>query len=190
MVHAHQTDLHNRITRAGYGVRVALRDEAVMNKALGEPAGHRSESTVRRIKSACEPLVQGLLFSGEAEFPRRCGAPATSPPPSPPPARAIPKGRSLRDLDLSRRLFKYPCSYLIYTESFDALPGPAREYVYRRLWEVLDGSDQGKEFAHLSPQDRRAVLAILRDTKKGLPRVLERETLKARARDAAGAPCA
>ncbi len=27
-----------------------------------------------------------------------------------------PQGRSLRDLDLTTRLFKYPCSYLIYSQ--------------------------------------------------------------------------
>ena len=32
------------------------------------------------------------------------------------------KGRSLYELDLNRRLMKYPCSYLIYSPAFDALP--------------------------------------------------------------------
>jgi hypothetical protein len=32
------------------------------------------------------------------------------------------KGRSLREIDLTRRLFRYPLSYLIYSESFDAMP--------------------------------------------------------------------
>jgi hypothetical protein len=44
-----------------------------------------------------------------------------------------PKGRSLRDFDLRTRLFKYPCSCLIYSESFEALPEPAKTYVYHRL---------------------------------------------------------
>src|SRR5439155_19632047 len=46
-------------------------------------------------------------------------------------------GRSLRDLDLNRRMFRYPCSFLIYSEAFDALPKPALDYFYRRLWDVL-----------------------------------------------------
>jgi hypothetical protein len=36
------------------------------------------------------------------------------------------KGRSLRELDLNRRLMKYPCSYLIHSPAFDALPARAR----------------------------------------------------------------
>jgi hypothetical protein len=45
----------------------------------------------------------------------------------------------------------------------------AMERVYRRLWEVLTGVDQSKPFQHLSADDRRAILEILRETKPGLP---------------------
>ena len=40
------------------------------------------------------------------------------------------KGGSLRDLDLQRRLFRYPCSYMIYSEAFEALPAAARTAMY------------------------------------------------------------
>jgi len=79
------------------------------------------------------------------------------------------KGRSLRDFDLQKRIFKYPCSYLIYSEAFDAIPEPAKKYIYRRLFEILSGRDQSPEFASLSSQDRRAILEILVATKPGLP---------------------
>ena len=79
------------------------------------------------------------------------------------------RGRSVRDFDLHTRIFKYPCSYLIYSEAFDAIPGPAKEYIYRRMFEVLSGREQGPEFASLSGEDRRAVLEILVATKPGLP---------------------
>jgi uncharacterized protein with ATP-grasp and redox domains len=79
------------------------------------------------------------------------------------------QGRSLRDFDLQRRLFKYPLSYMIYSEAFDALPPAVRERVYRRLYQVLTGEDQTPKFKRLSAEDRRAVLEILRDTKSNLP---------------------
>jgi hypothetical protein len=75
----------------------------------------------------------------------------------------------LRDFDLHKRIFRYPCSYLIYSEAFDALPEPAKGYVYRRLFEVLSGGEQGPEYASLSSEDRRAILEILVATKPGLP---------------------
>jgi hypothetical protein len=79
------------------------------------------------------------------------------------------QGRSLRELDLQRRLMRYPCSYMIYSEAFDAMPAAAREAVYNRLWQVLSGRERHPRYNRLSVADRRAVLEILRDTKKGLP---------------------
>jgi hypothetical protein len=169
MVMEHQTEMHNRLTRANFQTRLALRDEAEFNKALGRPAEYRSDSTLRRIKNAGEPVVQYMLFCEEAqltdpikgtsgfaeEFVKR--GPRDS------------KRRSLRDFDLKRRLFAYPCSYIIYSEVFDALPAEVKDYVLRRLWEVLSGQDTSKEFAHLSAADRSAILEILRETKPNLP---------------------
>jgi hypothetical protein len=169
MVLEHQTEMHNRLTRANFLTRMALRDEAEFNKALGRPADYRSDSTLSRIKNAGEPVVKYLLMAEEAaltepvkgtsgfteEFAKR--GPRDG------------RGRSLHQLDLKRRLFAYPCSYLIYSEAFDALPLPVRDYVLQRLWEVLNGKDTSKDFAHLSPEDRRAIVEILRETKKDLP---------------------
>jgi hypothetical protein len=58
---------------------------------------------------------------------------------------------------------------LIYSEAYDALPAPLRDRVFRRLWEVLTDSDSSEKFRHLSPGDRQDILAILRETKPGLP---------------------
>jgi hypothetical protein len=79
------------------------------------------------------------------------------------------KGRSLRQLDLEKRLMRYPCSYMIYTPAFDALPPAALDAVYRRLWQVLSGEDHGQSYAHLTLPDRQAIAEILRATKAGLP---------------------
>ena len=43
------------------------------------------------------------------------------------------KGRSLRDLDLKTRVFRYRCSYMIYSPAFDALPDDARAAFFSRL---------------------------------------------------------
>jgi hypothetical protein len=169
MVLEHQVEAHNLLTRANFHTREALHAETRLNKDLGEPEGHRWESTNIRIKSPCEALVKYLLFSGEApltgkltgssdfaaEFSHR--GPRDS------------QGRSLRDFDLERRMFRYPCSYLIYSRSFDALPAEAKDLVLKRMWEVLSGADRSREFSHLSDDDRNSILEILRSTKPGLP---------------------
>jgi hypothetical protein len=76
------------------------------------------------------------------------------------------KGRSLRDLDLTRRLMRYPCSYMIYSEAFDGLPAAAKTAIYRRLKDVLEGRVQSPRYARLTASDRQAVLDILRETKR------------------------
>ena len=81
------------------------------------------------------------------------------------PARAHAPGESTSTL----RLFRYPCSYMIYTAAFDALPTDAKDAVYRRLWQVLSGADRDSRYEHLTRGDRQAVVEILRDTKPGLP---------------------
>ena len=79
-------------------------------------------------------------------------------------------GRSLRDFDLKTRLFRYPCSYLIYSASFDALPAEMKDYVYKRLWQVLNADDdEAGDFSHLKRSQRRTILQILAETKKDLP---------------------
>jgi hypothetical protein len=75
------------------------------------------------------------------------------------------QGRSLRDFDLQRRLFRYPLSYMIYSEIFDAMPAAAKHRIYQKLFDVLSGTDRNPKFAHLSDADRRAILEIVRDTK-------------------------
>ena len=79
------------------------------------------------------------------------------------------KGRSLRQLDLERRLLRYPCSYMIYAEAFDALPRDVKATIYQRMWDVLSGQDTSPRYARLSASDRQAVIEIVRDTKQNLP---------------------
>ena len=169
MVLEHQGKMHNLITQANYQCRLAQRDADIINQMLEQPRRYDSESTVSRLKSAAEPLVRYMLFCDEAPLSARVEGTSGFQTEFAKRGPRDPQGRSLRDLDLTRRLFKHPCSYLIYSEAFDALPPPMLDQVYRRLWQVLSGEDQSQEFAHLSAADRRAILEILRDTKQGLP---------------------
>ena len=69
-------------------------------------------------------------------------------------------------------MFRYPLSYLIYSESFAVLPALAREYVERRMSEVLSGKDRSKAFAHLSDESRTAIREILLETAPALSKRL------------------
>ena len=66
---------------------------------------------------------------------------------------------------MTTRLFKYPLSFLVYSEAFDALPAYAKDYVYGRFRTILSVQDRAKPYAHLSADDRKALLEILTATK-------------------------
>lgn len=66
-------------------------------------------------------------------------------------------------------MFRYPLSYMIYSEAFDGMPEYDRARIWQRIYDVLTGKDTGKTFARLTPEDRKAILEIVRDTKSGLP---------------------
>ena len=75
----------------------------------------------------------------------------------------------LRDFDLQTRLFRYPLSYLVYSDLFDRMPTSIRRRVYQRLHDVLTGTVADAKYAKLSEAARRSVLEILIDTKRNLP---------------------
>jgi hypothetical protein len=169
MVLEHQTQMQNLITRASFETRAALHYDKIMNQAMDRPVDHRSDSAKRRIASVGDKLVDYMLFvdefqltdpiRGTSDFSSKFAAlgPFDS------------RGRSLRELDLTHRLLKYPCSYLIYSKPFANLPAPVKEHVHRRLFDVLVSGDEDARYAHLTDTDRRAILEILRDTKPNLP---------------------
>ncbi|QOV92348.1 hypothetical protein IPV69_05580 [Humisphaera borealis] len=166
---AHQAEAHNLMTKANYACKFALRDARIMNEALGQPLDEMSDSTHRRINSSAETLLRYLLFCDEAPLAAPIEGTSTFARDFTARGPRDSRGRSLRDFDLTRRTFKYPLSYLIYSRGFDGLPEQTRSRLYARLFEVLTGKDQDKAFAHLSADDRRAILEILLETKKDLP---------------------
>jgi hypothetical protein len=113
--------------------------------------------------------VDYLLFSGETRLTAEIKGTSDFAKEFPKAGPKDSRGRSLREFDLRTRMFRYPCSYMIYSEAFDKMPAAVKDRIYRRMWEVLSGKDTSAPFAHLSPADRKAIYEILRATKKGLP---------------------
>ena len=166
MILAHQSSVHNLITAAAYEARRAEYDERIAASSRGAgSAVVLSEASRVRIETASERLVRAMLFVKEAALAEPVAGTSDFAAEFGRNGKRDRKGRSLRDLDLQRRLFKYPLSYLVYAESFDALPDSVKRYVYRRLHEVLSGEDARPEFGHLLQADRDAVREILEETK-------------------------
>ena len=153
MVLEHQTHMHNFLTRLNYESTIAL-----------QQYGH-----INYLKNITEGFLRYLLFTEEAplaspvrgsdDFTR--GFAAKGP--------RDKRGRSLRDFDLQTRLFKYPCSFLIYSEAFDALPDVVKTRLYQRLWDILTGKDTAAEWQKIPDETKQAIREILADTRPGLP---------------------
>jgi hypothetical protein len=169
MVLAHQTQMHNLITQTNYQTRLALYADQKRNQAADLPADTISDAARKQFEGPAEQLVRYLLFANEVQLETPVSGTSTFTEEFAQRGPRDSQGRSLRDFDLHTRIFKYPCSYLIYSEAFDAIPEPAKQYIYRRLFDVLSGREQGPEFASLSSQDRQAILEILVATKPNLP---------------------
>ena len=146
LVLTHQAQVHNLIIQA-------------------HRAGHSTSTVPSLLEGAVDRLLSEMLFVGEAplsgpvrgttDYAREFAARGPE----------DKQGRSLRDLELDRRLFRYPLSFLIYSAAFDALPDNVRHLFYARLDAVLSGQDRDQDFAHLSTADRVAIREILDATK-------------------------
>ncbi len=159
----HQTRMTNLITRVGYEVRLALHD------AQATEISDLDSDKQTRIANAIEEMIRYMLFTDEARLEAPVRGVTTFGKEFAEGGPRDEKERSLRELDLETRLLRYPCSYLIYSTQFNALPPPAKEIIYRRLWEVLSGSDESGPFRTLTAADRQAIREILIATKPDLP---------------------
>jgi hypothetical protein len=163
MVAEHQSEVLNLITKANFETRRALHYQKALNKELGQPVGTLSESTKSRIEGAAETLARALLFAGEPRLTDPIAGTSGYAKHFVTLGPRDPRGRTLRELDLKTRLFRYPVSYMVTTEAFAELLSPAREAVYARLAAVLTTQQTGKDYANHSTSDRRAALEILRE---------------------------
>lgn len=116
-----------------------------------------------RIEGAVDRLLDAMLFVGEAPLVGRVRGSSSFVDEFPARGPADALGRSLRDFDLERRLFRHPLSFLIYSDAFQALPAPALDAFHRRLDRILSG-DPDETYGHLTEEDRRAIRKILDET--------------------------
>ncbi|HKB13631.1 MAG TPA: hypothetical protein VKD69_23350 [Vicinamibacterales bacterium] len=156
LVFDHQAHAINLLTRLNWESRVAA-------------AAGRAATTDATLRPLIDELAGYLLFAGES-------------PPSVPLtprdgfaerlAASVPRdrrGRSLAELDLVDRLFRYPCSYMIYSAAFDGLAPDVRAAVYQRISDTLSRGDAADPRDRAAAERRGAVLEILRDTKPEFP---------------------
>ncbi|MDA1273182.1 MAG: hypothetical protein O2960_03890 [Verrucomicrobia bacterium] len=163
MVLEHQVGIHNRLSTASLRVRKWTHYQRQLQKELGEPViSEPTGSALRVIQSEAQRILEYLFFSEEIPLPSggiqgnesfqtafRSNRHEDS------------QGRSLKDLDLSARLFSYRCSYMVYSKAFCSMPKELKTELYRRIWEVLDSENPPAEFSHLRDEERASIREIL-----------------------------
>ena len=161
LVLEHRTHMTNLLVRMGWETRVADYEAA----RAGRPPADQAAA----IRDTAVELVDYLLFVDEAPLPPGIRSTSGFGDRFSAQGPFDSRDRSLHQLDPDGRLLRYPCSFLIYTDAFDALPERAKDAVYRRMWDVLSGQATDDRYTRLTLDDRRAVVEILRDTKPDLP---------------------
>lgn len=165
LVLEHQVTMKNLLTSASFQARTAIYHEEQANADREQETNDLSAETRLKISMLAAEVVDYMLFAEEAvltdpiqgtsRFQSEFGGRG-------PRDR---QGRSLFEFDLESRLFKYPCSYLIYSSSFDGLPKPLKSEIYLQLQKRLSAREPVGPHDILTRDDRQAILEILADTK-------------------------
>ena len=155
LLHEHQVGFVNRVVEAGYRARATL----------FVSDGKLTPSQASELDEQAHRLTRYLLFADEAAIP----AGGVVPDPEFKSVfleqrRKTSSGLSLKDLELTSRLFQHRCSYMIYSPIFQALPPVLKSRVYRRMQEALGDRGGDKEFAYLTPAEKRSIRGILKAT--------------------------
>lgn len=153
LLHEHQVGFVNRAVSATYRTR------ALLDKNSGHAEAINSE-----LEPLARELVRYLLFADEVPLPRG-GVPGAESFKADFLAqrRAASHGHALRDLDLSTRLMRYRCSYMIDSAAFAGLPQPLRRLVDLELERALDPSTSDQSYAYMPAEEKQVIRAILQE---------------------------
>lgn len=153
--------IHNLIIHAQYESRLA-----------GTASGSKNS-----VKQACEFLLNYMTFRDEPALKGKLTGTSSIIADFEKKGPWDKKHRSLRDLDMTTRMFKYPCHYMIYSTEFDALPSEVKDYLYGRLFQIYTGKDKSKMYSTIPPDLGKETLDILLDTKPDFKAWVDRRAI-------------
>jgi hypothetical protein len=168
MVLEHKTRMINLITRVGYEARMAFRKVDLDPDGSKSALNQLEAADRKQLDLAMEELLTYMLYDDELQLESPVEGASSYADDFQKRGERDSKGRSLRELDMQTRMFRYPCSFLIYSNGWDGLPESVKQHLYERLDEILSGKGNGERFARLSADDRTAIREILVDTKTDL----------------------
>jgi len=157
----HQCKAHNLLNAASVNYRRAVH----LAKSLDPHADPDEGGAGRIAENTATQIVDWFLFRNEAALGEDGldGAEAFQ-------AAffsSIPKaknGDSLADFQLHSRLFKFPCSYMIYSAAFQNLPATVKRRTLEKMKTILTAAEPSDGYEYLKPSTRQRILTILQDT--------------------------
>jgi hypothetical protein len=156
----HQAGFVNRVVEASYRARTNLH-------ASGD---HLSAEQDAELEEQARSVTRYLLFADEVPLPAGgVESDAVFRADFLRDRRAVNDEPSLKDFELRTRLFRYRCSYMIYSSLFRGLPPDMKQRIYRRLAKALSTETPDLEYAYLPPAERQTIAAVLRATLPDLP---------------------
>lgn len=167
LVFEHQTAMQNALTRAAINCRHMLDYQKRLQKELKEPSTGDEphyDSVCLTFDHTADEIVDVMLFKDEADLPDGISMPTGFQKAF---ATNVPRdknGDSLKDLLVSDHLFKNRCSYLIYSDSFRALPASLKHRIYTRLASALDPKKPNPRYNYIHDSERKRIAAILHET--------------------------
>ena len=166
LVAEHQMAMQNTITRAGFVCRKMIAYQHGLQTTFKEPVTDEpSYDSVKSVfASAVQDLIDHLLFRKAAPLPEGIVSNADFKGSFPRGAPRTRSGHSLKDLQLRDRILARRCSYLVYSESFRALPEVLKVRIFERLRTALRSTDPKERYAYLPAAERQQIYDILLET--------------------------
>ena len=157
----HQVGFVNRVVEAAYRARTHLHtDNGTLTPAHAKELDEQANLLTRYLLFADEATLPSGGVEGDAAFKADFLRSR----------HATVNGTALRDFDLRTRLFKFRCSYMIYSPVFAVLPPAMKQRVYQRLAKALNDKRTDAEYAYLPLAEKQAIRGILKETLTDLPR--------------------
>ena len=168
LIFEHQVTVHNLILSAHLASqRLLFQHQGTEPTDLPDPVRHELNHHRDQIVSALlfenEYELTNEQFKGSESFQKAFMKAA----------RTTKEGHSLRDLLLHERLFKYRCSFLIYSDPFTHLHPVLKNEVLIKLQDILIHPTQNPDFGYLTQPERQHILEILTETLPAWPELSE-----------------
>ena len=154
LVVEHQIEVQNKIARTNFYARTLLDEKDQLEE----------NEVVRGLEILGQELLHSLFMVGQPPLTDAIEGTSGFKEAFEEKGRKDAVGRSLWDLDMERRLFKYPLSYLIYSNAYAGLPTQIKEIVETRIEEILSDDNKEETYSHLSSDDKQAIRAIISAT--------------------------